>query len=208
MAQDVDISNAKLEALQAQHTNRAKTGGIPMDRLDLARTALVLVHMVKGVAGKVDTPFNRIFRSRAEKTGIIGVHARLLDGFRAAKAKVVYTLVTYQRGLPAIKPNSPLFRTLVGCNCLLEGTPAVEIIDDLAPRHGEPLVRGQATSGFDRTELDSILRVAGVDTLVVAGIASDVAVGSTARAAVDLQYRTIVFSDGCGADTDGGHANP
>jgi nicotinamidase-related amidase len=122
-----------------------------MDKLDPARTALVLVHMVKGVAG--------------------------------------------------------LFRTLVGCNCLLEGTPAVEIIDDLAPRPGEPLVRGQATSGFDRTELDSILRVAGVDTLVVAGIATDVAVESTARTAGDLQYRTIVVSDGCVADTDEGDAN-
>jgi len=135
------------------------------------------------------------------------VQARLLEGFRTAKAKVVYTLVTYQTGLPAIKPNSPLFRTLVGCNCLLEGTPAVEIIDDLAPRPGEPLVRGQATSGFDRTELDSILRVAGVDTLVVAGIATNVAVESTARAACDLQYRTIIVSDGCVADTDEGHAN-
>jgi nicotinamidase-related amidase len=182
------------------------TGKTTLNGLDPARTALVLVHMVKGVAGKVDTPFNRIFRPRAEKAGIVGVQARLLDGFRTAKAKVIYTAVTYQPGLPAIKPNSPLFRTLVGCNCLLEGTPAVEIIDDLAPRSGEPLVRGQAANGFDRTELDSILRVAGVDTLVVTGIATDVAVESTARAACDLQYRTIVVSDGCVADSDESHA--
>ena len=33
--------------------------------LDPARTALVLVHMVKGVAGDVDTPFNQLFRRRA-----------------------------------------------------------------------------------------------------------------------------------------------
>ena len=54
--------------------------GITMDRLDPARTALVVVHMVKGVAGEVDTPFNRLFRQRAEKTGVIGVQLRLLDG--------------------------------------------------------------------------------------------------------------------------------
>ena len=69
-----------------------------MDRLDPARTALLLVHMAKGVAGDVDTPFNRLFRQRAENTGIIAVQARLLDRFRTAKAKVVYTLVTYQPG--------------------------------------------------------------------------------------------------------------
>lgn len=79
--------------------------------LDPARTALVLVHMVRGVAGDVDTPFNQLFRRRAEETGIIGVQARLLDRFRTAKAKVLYTAVTYKQGLPGVRPNSPLWRT-------------------------------------------------------------------------------------------------
>jgi nicotinamidase-related amidase len=185
---------------------------IPMDTLDPARTALVLVHMVKGVAGEVDTPFNRIFRPRAKKTGIIGVQARLLDGFRTGKtksnAKVVYTAVTYQLGYPGVTRNSRLFRTLIdnGPSLLLEGTLAVEVIDDLAPRPGEPVVRGQGANGFDRTELDSILRQAGVDTLVLVGIATDVAVESTARAACDLGYRTIVVSDACTADSDEAHS--
>ncbi len=180
----------------------------PMDTLDPARTALVVVHMVKGVAGEVDTPFNRIFRPRAEKIGIIGVQARLLDGFRTGKAKVVYTAVTYQPGYPGVTRNSRLFRTLIdnGPSLLLEGTAAVEVIDDLAPRSGEPVVRGQGANGFDRTELDSFIRQAGVDTLVLVGIATDVAVESTARAACDLGYRTIVVSDACTADSDEAHS--
>jgi len=177
-----------------------------MDTLDPARTALVVVHMVKGVAREVDTPFNRLFRERAKKTGVIGVQSRLLDGFRRAKAKVVYTAVTYQQGLPGVSPNSPLWRTLFDCVCLMEGTPAVELMDDLARRSEEPLVRGQAANGFDRTVLDTILRLAGVDTLVLVGIATDVAIESTARAASDLGYRTIVVSDACTADSDESHA--
>jgi biuret amidohydrolase len=184
---------------------------ISMDKLDPARTALVVVHMVKGVAGEVDTPFNRIFRRRAEEKGLMGVQKRLLDGFRTGKAKgtkVVCTAVTYQPGYPGVTRNSRLFRTLIDSGgALLEGTPAVEVIDDLAPRPGEPVVRGQATNGFDRTELDTILRQAGVDTLVLVGIATDVAVESTARAACDLGYRTIVVSDACDADSDEAHAH-
>ena len=177
-----------------------------MDKLDPARTALVIVHMAKGVAGDVDTPFNRMFRHRAEETGLVGVQARLLEGFRTTEAKVIYTLVTYQPGFPGVTPNSPLFRTAIDANCLLEGTPAVEVMDELAPQHDEPIVRGQATSGFDRTVLDTILRVAGVDTLVLVGVATDVAVESTARSACDLGYRTIVVSDACTADSDEAHA--
>jgi nicotinamidase-related amidase len=181
---------------------------IPMDKLDPARTALVVVHMVKGVAGEVDTPFNRMFRRRAEEKGLMGVQKRMLDGFRTGKAKVVYTAVTYQPGYPGVTRNSRLFRTLLdsGGGILLEGTPAVEVIHDLAPRPGEPVVRGQGANGFDRTVLDTILRQAGVDTLVLVGIATDVAVESTARAACDLGYRTIVVSDACDADSDEAHA--
>ena len=119
---------------------------------------------------------------------------------------MVYTAVTYQPGLPGVSPNSPLWRTLFDCVCLMEGTPAVELMDELARRPDEPLVRGQAANGFDRTVLDTILRLAGVDTLVIVGIATDVAVESTARAASDLGYRTIVVSDACTADSDESHA--
>jgi nicotinamidase-related amidase len=74
--------------------------------LDPARTAFVLVHMVRGVAGDVDTPFNQLFRRRAEETGIIRTQQRLLGRFRTAKAKVLYTAVTYKQGLPGVRPNS------------------------------------------------------------------------------------------------------
>ena len=177
-----------------------------MEMLDPARSALVVVHMVKGVAGKVDTPFNRLFRRRAEETGIIKAQLRLLDGFRRAKAKVVFTAVTYQPGLPGVSPNSPLWRTLFDCVCLMEGTPAVDLMDELARRPDEPIVRGQGANGFEGTALDMILRVAGVNTLVLVGIATDVAVESTARVASDLGYRTIVVSDACTADSDESHA--
>lgn len=181
-------------------------GKIALGKIDSNKTALLVVHMVKGVAGEVDTPFNRLFRQRAKERGIVKAQLRLLDGFRRAEAKVVYTAVTYQPGLPGVSPNSPLWRTLFDCVCLMEGTPAVELMDELARRPNEPLVRGQAANGFDRTVLDTILRVAGVDTLVMIGIATDVAVESTARAASDLGYRTIVVSDGCTADNDESHA--
>jgi hypothetical protein len=62
---------------------------------------------------------------------------------------VVYTLVSYQPGLPRLWPNSPPFRPLVGSPTLLQGTPAVEVIDDIAPRPDEPVVSGQTANGFD-----------------------------------------------------------
>jgi nicotinamidase-related amidase len=78
--------------------------------LDPARTALVLVHMVKRVAGDVGTLFNQLFRRRAEENGIIEVQERLLRAFRAAEVKVLYTAVNYKQGPPGVRPISPLWR--------------------------------------------------------------------------------------------------
>ena len=124
----------------------------------------------------------------------------------AARIAARRTVLNRHRFSEQSNDEDTLFRTLVESPTLLQGTPAVEVIDDVAPRPDEPVVRGQAASGFDGTALDTILRVAGVDTLVLVGIATDVAVESTARAASDLQYRTIVVSDACQADSDEAHA--
>ena len=75
-------------------------GKVALDKLDPNKTALVVVHMVKGVVDEVDTPFNRLFQRRAKENGVITAQLRLLDGFR--KAKVVYTAVP------------PIDRTLMG----------------------------------------------------------------------------------------------
>src|SRR5579863_3862164 len=85
---------------------------IPMDKLDPARTALVVVHTVKGVAGEVDAPFNRIVRRRAEEKGLMGVQKRLLDGFRSARRKARKWSTPRSR----ISPVTPGSRGTPGCS--------------------------------------------------------------------------------------------
>jgi ureidoacrylate peracid hydrolase len=100
-----------------------------------------------------------------------------------------------------------LFGTLIAKPTLLQNTPATEVIDAVAPQGEDPVIKGQGASGFEGTSLDTILRVAGIQNLVLVGIATDVAVESTVRAACDLAYRPIVVSDGCLTDTDEAHVN-
>jgi ureidoacrylate peracid hydrolase len=54
-----------------------------------------------------------------------------------------------------------------------------------------------AYSAFFNTQLDWILRRAGVDTVVVCGIVTNGGVASTVRDAQMRDYRTLVLSDGC-----------
>jgi ureidoacrylate peracid hydrolase len=63
------------------------------------------------------------------------------------------------------------------------------------PRPGELVVTKHRYSAFFGTTLDSILRAQAVSTVIVAGLTTDVCVGSTARDAFQHEYSVITLSD-------------
>jgi biuret amidohydrolase len=70
---------------------------------------------------------------------------------------------------------------------------------------GDTVVTHQRVGGFQDSELDAILRGAGIDTVVFTGVATNFSVEGTARVASDLGYRTVVVSDACSAASDAVH---
>ncbi len=76
------------------------------------------------------------------------------------------------------------------------------------PRQGEPLVSKSVNAAFIGTDLDLRLRRAGIDTVVLFGISTDMCVSTTARVAANLGYRAVVVGDACACfdlpDEEGG----
>jgi steroid delta-isomerase-like uncharacterized protein len=69
--------------------------------------------------------------------------------------------------------------------------------DEVAPMAGELVVSKQTNSAFIGTELDSRLRQAGADTLVVTGVSTNNSVEATVRMAGNLGFRTCLVADAC-----------
>ncbi len=109
--------------------------------------------------------------------------------------------VAHQKGLPVIYTKEAhraegvdFGRELDGeepKHCL-EGTPGVEIIEELTPQSGDFLIVKRRYSAFFATDLDLLLRGLEVDTLVLTGAATDVCVRATAQDAQQLNYHVIV----------------
>lgn len=78
-------------------------------------------------------------------------------------------------------------------------------MDPVAPHDDDVVLAHHRVSGFHGTELDTVLRGGGIDTVVLAGVATNLAVESTARAAADLGYRVLVVSDACSAVSGQAH---
>jgi ureidoacrylate peracid hydrolase len=79
-----------------------------------------------------------------------------------------------------------------------------DIVADLLPHAGEPVVVKPTFGGFHLTDLEDRLRQAGVDTLLFTGCTTSVCVETTLREAVVRGFRCVLVAD-CVAEPVGGN---
>jgi nicotinamidase-related amidase len=127
----------------------------------------------------------------ARKRGMLIVHTR--EGHRpdlsdAPKAKV-------ERGAPSMRigARGPMGRILV------RGEPGHDIVPELYPKEGEPIVDKPGKGAFYATDLHSILQNRHIEDLIVCGVTTEVCVHTTVREANDRGYRCLVPGDCCGS---------
>jgi nicotinamidase-related amidase len=71
------------------------------------------------------------------------------------------------------------------------------IVDSLAPLANEPVIEKTLPNAFAGTDLQARLAASGRSNIVLAGFMTHMCVSSTARAALDLSFRTTIAADAC-----------
>lgn len=129
----------------------------------------------------------------------------LLASARAARLLVIHTREGHRPDLTDCPP-AKLSRAPVGLRIgdkgpmgriLVRGEPGHDIIPELTPIAGEVVLDKPGKGAFCQTDLDLILRNRGIETLLVAGVTTEVCVSTTVREANDRGYRCLVVADAC-----------
>jgi biuret amidohydrolase len=130
---------------------------------------------------------------------------KVLDAARSAKMLVIHTREGHrpdlsdaprhkvERGEPSLRIGAPgpMGRILV------RGEPGHDIIPELYPAGGEPVIDKPGKGAFYQTDLELMLKNREIDTLFVCGVTTEVCVNTTVREANDRGFRCIVLSDCC-----------
>ena len=162
------------------------------------KPALVLLHMQQGISGECSNIPGLI--EAISGAGIIPRQQALLRAFRDKKLPVVYVTalhVTAEQNPAGVLPAyGGLFRLIESA----QPTPNnLEVIPELAPRPGEPVLTNWVIGAFTNSGLDQVLKAKGVETVVLAGCVTHIAVYTAALQAVDLLYSVIIPRDACTA---------
>jgi len=155
-----------------------------------SRTVLLVMDFQHGVV------------ERFADSAVLDAASRAVKAARASGIPVMFVRVAFRPGYPEAAENNAVFASLAQSgDAMTQDHPATQVHAALEPRPDEPVVLKRRVSAFSGSDLDVLLRAAGADTLVLAGIATSGVVLSTLRQAADLDYRLVVLADAC-ADRD------
>ncbi len=134
---------------------------------------------------------NRRLLAAWRAAGHFAIHTR--EGHRSDLADLPPAKRARGRGKISIGDEGPMGRILI------RGEPGHDIIAELKPAPGEPVIDKPGKGAFFATDLQAILQHRGITQLVVTGVTTEVCVNTTVREANDRGYECLVVSDCCGS---------
>ena len=186
----------------------------PEVELAAESSALLLVDFQRALASRTDGLGRMLASSgrlgdaayrfeRIERTAVPNA-ARLLAEWRRLDQQRLFLTVGSEVSDYSDLP--PHLRELCRQTNNRAGEPEHDSLPELRPLPNEPVLNKRSLSPFATTPLERLLRLQGVDTVVVAGVTTNMCVEHTVRDAADRGFGCVLVEDACAADEPEMHA--
>ena len=130
---------------------------------------------------------------------------KLIELGRRKQLPVFFVRIGFSSTYSEHPENSPLFGGAKKFGALQLGTSATEFHPKIAPVATDTVITKHRVSAFYGTPLDIVLKKHQVTEILLAGVATDLAVQSAARDAHDRDYAVTIVADCCAAASEEDH---
>jgi gluconolactonase len=166
-------------------------------RLDPARCALIIQDMQNDVVMEGGAFASSGAPAHCRAQNAIENARRLADACRARGVLVIHVWFVVEPGAPGVGLNAPLFKGLVEGNALVRGSWGAAPVTGLERQGGDYVVEKMRMSAWEGTSLETILKSARRDTIIVTGAWTNMSIEHTARTGADKGYVILVAEDAC-----------
>jgi nicotinamidase-related amidase len=178
-----------------------------MTVLEVGKCALLLMDLQNEIVHRDGFVGGQGMAAEAEERHVVENSTRALHIARLEKIPVFHVGMAFRSGYPDVNARAPIFQGIMAAGALLDGSWGAQFLPQVRPLEGEPIVFKRGVGAFAGTDLRRMLQVLAIETLVLAGVATNFVVEATARQAVDEGFRVITLRDCCATFNGAMHDN-
>lgn len=176
------------------------TTGLRALATDRSRAALLLIDYQAGLCTPGPDCLAPPLAAEVARRGTLSTSARVLAAAREAGLLTIFVRLAFDEGYVLRTNRTARFDRYPDEQLLKVTAPGAQIVPELAPE-GELVVTKSCVDPFVGTTLLGALHANRIDTVVVGGVATTLAVESTIRHAADSGLHPIVVEDMCASFT-------
>ncbi|MCM3653455.1 cysteine hydrolase [Metabacillus litoralis] len=165
-------------------------------KFDTNKTALLIIdlqndNLIKG--GKFE---NSGAVEHAKKQNVVGNIKAIAEKAREVGIPVFHNHFVVEKGAKGIGNRAPIFRAIAETGSIVRGTWGAAPVEGVEPKEGDFVIEKSTMSAFNGTQLDTLLRGLGIETIIVTGVWTNMAVEHTCRDGADHGYNVVIATDG------------